>query len=122
MAKDVFEDRMEQPIVVLEDVYKEVRLEFYKTQMIIMIVKQGMFGKKKFYNGRIFGYHELDSFMFKIEKKFLGHVIHVRIDFGLELLDWNQISQFKFDVPYDKVEEYQQFFESVETAVNGENN
>ena len=119
MAKDVFENRMEKPIVVLEDVYKEICLEFYKSHMCILIVKEGFFGKKKYYNQRQFGYHELDSFMFKIEKKFLGPVIHVRIDFGLELLDWNQVIQYKFSIPSDKQAEYQAFFESVETAVNG---
>ena len=121
MAKDVFEDRLEQPIVVLEDVYKEVRLEFYQSCMLIMIVKEGLFGKKKFYNGRRFAYNELDSFLFKIEKKFLGYVIHVRIDFGFELLDWDQVIQYKFSIPSGQEEAYQAFFESVEEVVNGEN-
>ena len=121
MAKDVFEDALEKPIVVLEDVYKEVRLEFYQSYMLIMIVKEGFFGKRKFYNARQFAYNQLDSFMFKIEKKILGPVIHVRIDFGLELLDWNQVIQYKFSVPSDKQDEYQAFFESVEKVVNGEN-
>ena len=120
MGKDVFEDRMEKPIIVLEDVYKEVCLEFYTTHMMIMIVKEGFFGKKKYYNPRQFTYNQLDSFMFKIEKKFLGPVVHVRIDFGLELLDWDQVIQYKFSIPSEKQGEYQVFFESVEKVVNGE--
>ena len=119
MAKDVFEDRYEKPIITLEDTIKEVSLDFYKSGMSICIVKEGLFGKKKYYNGREFYYNELDSFMYKIEKKFLGPVIHVRIDFGLELLDWDQVVQFKFSIPYDKVDEYKEFFDGVEKAVNG---
>lgn len=122
MAKDVFADRMDQSVVVLENQFKEVRIEFYDNYLIICIVKPGvgLFGKTKYYNPNKWTYSQLTSFMYKYEKKLLLDKIHVRIDFGIKLMDWDQVIQYSFDIPTGQTRQsLENFFDKVEKKVNG---